>query len=147
MSIKATKTEYNGIVFRSKSEAIFARMLDQLGYRWEYEPEYFQVGSYTPDFWVCAPLMCCVVEYKPAEPTQAYKDKLFDIFTSEKYRLVHGVLVYASPFDIDAGFHAIRPNTELEEEKAWIGAPFTGTVEMRARLSDAKEYRFDLRDT
>lgn len=49
-----TKTEYNGIIFRSKLESRFAKCLDNLGYTWSYEPARFilDLGSYTPDFYV-----------------------------------------------------------------------------------------------
>jgi hypothetical protein len=40
MSIQPTKTEYKGIVFDSKSEAIFARALDNAGCRWVYHFNY-----------------------------------------------------------------------------------------------------------
>lgn len=35
---KAIKTEYKGIVFDSKSEAVFARALDLVGHEWAYHP-------------------------------------------------------------------------------------------------------------
>lgn len=144
MNIKAIKTDYSGVTFKSKTEAIFARMLDQMGYKWEYEPEFYQVGSYVPDFWVGAPLMSCVVELKPSEPTQSYKNRLFDIFTSEKYALVDGVLVCASPYGDEPTFYASKPNIDFIEERLWVGVPFTGSIEMKARLLLAKDYRFDL---
>jgi len=56
---RGVRTEYRGIIFKSKSEAGRAMELDGLGYHWQYEPAAFEyVGDdgfkhrYTPDFWV-----------------------------------------------------------------------------------------------
>lgn len=50
--IPARKTIYNGIEMRSRLEARFAAALDELGVRWEYEPNAFasSSGQYLPDF-------------------------------------------------------------------------------------------------
>lgn len=48
-------TDYKGVRFRSKSEAIFARALELRGYEiWEYEPRGFEVADWCPDFWCVA---------------------------------------------------------------------------------------------
>ena len=41
-------TRYAGLVFRSRVEARWAAMFDQLGWRWEYEP--LDLDGYIPDF-------------------------------------------------------------------------------------------------
>jgi len=38
LNIKAIRTEYRGIVFDSKSEAVFARTLDLAGLKWKHHP-------------------------------------------------------------------------------------------------------------
>lgn len=46
-------TRYAGILFRSRKEARWAVFFDELGVRWEYEPEGFELPSgrrYLPDF-------------------------------------------------------------------------------------------------
>lgn len=46
-------THYAGVLFRSRKEARWAVFFDELGVRWEYEPEGFQLPSgarYLPDF-------------------------------------------------------------------------------------------------
>lgn len=52
MTIKAIETEYRGYRFRSRLEARWAVFFDQLGVRWEYEPQGFETpaGPYLPDF-------------------------------------------------------------------------------------------------
>lgn len=53
MVIKAIETAYKGLMFRSRLEARWAMFFDNMGYRWEYEPEGYilENGSkYIPDF-------------------------------------------------------------------------------------------------
>lgn len=54
MSINAIETYYGGCLFRSRLEARWARVFDDLGMRWEYEPQGYRVGEserpYLPDF-------------------------------------------------------------------------------------------------
>lgn len=51
---RAIKTRYNGTLYRSKTEAKFAFILDKLGIKFEYEPEGFEAGDtrYLPDFYL-----------------------------------------------------------------------------------------------
>ena len=51
--IKAIETKYKGYCFRSRLEAGWAVFFENLGYKWEYEPEGFDLGDgvyYLPDF-------------------------------------------------------------------------------------------------
>lgn len=51
--IKAIETEYKGYRFRSRLEARWAVFFDEIGAKWEYEPEGFQLEDgtkYLPDF-------------------------------------------------------------------------------------------------
>ena len=51
--LKAIDTRYAGHLFRSRLEARWAVAFNELGLRWEYEPEGFdlpQSGPYLPDF-------------------------------------------------------------------------------------------------
>lgn len=52
MSIKAIETEYRGYRFRSRLEARWAVFFDECGFRWEYEPQGYEVDGemYLPDF-------------------------------------------------------------------------------------------------
>ncbi len=53
--LKAIPTTYNGIEFRSKLEAKYARAFDLLGIVWEYEGHGFQFDDgtfYCPDFYM-----------------------------------------------------------------------------------------------
>lgn len=48
------KTKYKGITFKSAYEAQVAKYLDEIGAKWEYEPETYEFvppkSHYTPDF-------------------------------------------------------------------------------------------------
>lgn len=65
--MKAIPTFYNGTLFRSRTEARWAVLLDALSIPWVYEPEGYQLPSllYLPDFWL--PRFECFAEVKPLE--------------------------------------------------------------------------------
>lgn len=54
MSIQSINTYYSGHHFRSRLEARWAHVFNDLGLRWEYEPQGYRVGEdrrpYLPDF-------------------------------------------------------------------------------------------------
>lgn len=53
--VQAQKDWYNGIEFRSKLESKTAQALDNIGIRYEYEPEGYKLSNgmwYRPDFWL-----------------------------------------------------------------------------------------------
>jgi hypothetical protein len=56
MTIKPIDTYYAGHYFRSRLEARWAHVFDNLGVRWEYEPQGYRVGEnrrpYLPDFYL-----------------------------------------------------------------------------------------------
>jgi hypothetical protein len=61
--MNAIPTNYNGINFRSRLEAKWARFFDLLGWKWDYEPVDFD--GYIPDFYLHGDKPC-FVEIKPA---------------------------------------------------------------------------------
>ena len=68
--VKAIETEYNGYLFRSRTEARWAVFFDYVGEPYEYEKECFQLpsGKYLPDFFL--PKKNLWVEIKGKEPTE-----------------------------------------------------------------------------
>ena len=52
--MRGNRPEYNGVKFRSSYEVRFAKALDRLNIRWDYEPRRFYLGacSYVPDFYL-----------------------------------------------------------------------------------------------
>jgi len=63
MAITAIPTTYRGIEFRSRLEAKWASVFDQLGWKYEYEP--IDLHGYIPDFVLQWP-QPVIVEIKPA---------------------------------------------------------------------------------
>jgi hypothetical protein len=64
--MKIIPTTYEGIEYRSKTEAAWAAYLTYLGVNFEYEPEAFDLGSsgyYLPDFYLVD--IDCFLEIKP----------------------------------------------------------------------------------
>lgn len=62
--MNAIETTYRGYKFRSRLEAKWANVFDQLGWPWEYEP--IDLNGYIPDFFVMWPHATTLVEIKPA---------------------------------------------------------------------------------
>jgi hypothetical protein len=70
MEIEAKPTGYNGVVFRSKLEATWARFFDVIGLAWEYEPT--QIPGWIPDFLIAG---WWLAEVKPMPVIGAGADK------------------------------------------------------------------------
>ena len=67
--IKAIETQWKGYRFRSRLEARWAVFFEELGLRWEYEPEGFALGDagwYLPDFYLPDLSGGVFVEVKPS---------------------------------------------------------------------------------
>jgi len=64
--LKPIPEEYNGVKFKSRMEANWARWLDEYNIKWEYEAQGFKVGRlwYLPDFWL--PECNTIIEVKGA---------------------------------------------------------------------------------
>jgi hypothetical protein len=80
--IRAIPTEYDGIRYRSKTEAIFARCIDIIGMTAHYEPKNH---SRLWDFEICPdslyrsevkPRVSMLIELKPIKPTLSYAMEL-----------------------------------------------------------------------
>ncbi|WP_372897586.1 hypothetical protein [Stieleria sp.] len=90
--IEAVPTEYKGVKYKSKSEAMFAKYLEagpasKPGGGFTYEPKELIVGNYAPDFVVWWLIddevsfqrqMFQVIEYKPKKPTNAYTSRFME---------------------------------------------------------------------
>lgn len=119
-NVAPRKTEYKGIVFDSKSEAVFARALDLADQDWIYHPlthcghewdfllfplhlknvfQGLQIGGktflssrslYRP---YSKPML---IEYKPSAPTRTYIDNLTNQMRQDP---VESVVVWGNPWD------------------------------------------------
>ena len=66
--MKVIETKYNGYKFRSRLEAKWALFFDEVGIKYQYEPEAFSINgiNYLPDFYF--PVEDYYVEIKAQEP-------------------------------------------------------------------------------
>jgi hypothetical protein len=116
--MKPVKTEYMGVVFDSKSEAVFARTLHLLGHEYVYHPNehcghvwdflvfrkpfwFYRSHAIVGDtcYWstnqyykVEAPIL---VEYKPNAPTKTYIDNLTNKMREDP---IESVIVWGNPW-------------------------------------------------
>ncbi len=140
----ARPTEYKGLLFRSKCEAIFARNLDLVGALWEYEPPEFKLSDgWVPDFKIAFLCTACkpphvewlLAEYKPSEPTPTYLNELYGRFaclgTQEKC-----VVIIGSPFNKHR-----KVLTWVNKADEWRESQ---SARLMMRLDEAARYRFDL---
>lgn len=74
--IKAIETTYKGYRFRSRLEARWAVFFETLNFKWEYEPEGFDLGSgvkYLPDFRIRNAIATMWYEVKPTSIPESNK--------------------------------------------------------------------------
>lgn len=71
LELRSIKTEYQGVLFRSRLEARWAHFFDLIGVAWAYEAEGFELpsGRYLPDFEINLGEERCFFEVKPCEPS------------------------------------------------------------------------------
>lgn len=161
--LEARSTGYKGILFRSKSEAIFARCMDLYSEShptdklyWEYEPqvECAGVSKGLFDFYISivtsgkfSTAQAFYFEYKPSEPTKAYKDEfalkaigLTSQFSSCPKELRPAVMIAWINFFDDKkkrGGTGWGPVSVVNT----VYATMTGIVQ---HIEEAKKYRYDL---
>lgn len=122
-SIPAIPTKYRGIQFRSRLEARWAAMFDNLGWRYEYEP--MDLGGWIPDFILYGKGAEVLVEVKPWNPeTEPDPDLIRKIEQSgadQNVLLVGSTLQYWDRFEMFGPAPLIGwlgecfPRLELEE--------------------------------
>jgi hypothetical protein len=140
MSLEPIETEYSGTMYRSRTEARWAVMLDSAGVGFQYEPEGFEFvsGRYVPDFWISG--WDRYLEIKPAG---------FDLPAGEwpRERCVaeelaeqskKEVLVAAGWPDIDRQLYCIKPEGIPSVSRRLL----SDFVDPRA-IDAASKYRFD----
>jgi len=77
MQYKAIPTMFNGVLYRSKSEARLAVCFDAWGWDYTYEPEIRSVPGFKPDFRIYHESGTIrIIEYKPCRPTAKYTVEL-----------------------------------------------------------------------
>lgn len=148
---EARPTEYKGVVFKSKSEAIVARGFDLAGALWEYEPKRCMVDKYIPDFLVVIKekiyksntIVSYLVEYKPAPINGTYENYLFDKAKKLEDKCSF-ILLVGSPFN-DDGIRTYIPDIGIYEDYGVkVFTDYEYCDWMYSFWEEAKKYRFDL---
>lgn len=154
---QATRTEYKGVTYRSKTEAIFARCLDLAGFNQEYEPDCLRLGlSYQPDFLAGKNTFPharnAIIEVKPSMPTRSYLDNLFHKMYKQKPYPIEETFkyIYGGKFDFslaifnpfDRQFDVICPTADglkwnsHKEFVGWCPGRFKAAVNGEMRWHD-----------
>lgn len=139
-------TEYRGIRFRSKCEAVFARNLDLNSVLWEYEPTLYTDWGYVPDFRICKQakgrvgMTDGIIEYKPTDVTQTYLDNLsykISTFPTLAQNIFGFVVACGNAYEK-------QPRHAYVLDGHWKKVP---TTWMFQRIEEASTFRFDLSPT
>lgn len=149
MNRQPRPTEFEGIRFRSKSEAQFAFWLNQMGYRWQYEPSTLQLEcGYVPDFVVVLhwrhTFDVTLVEYKPRKPSQTYLDECrgkLDLLSNHVGFPCGTVIAWGGFYGRpdECGQQWASQHGEGEITGQWLHSRVTA-----AALRKSREYRYDL---
>lgn len=169
--IKAIETEYKGYRFRSRLEARWAVFFDNMGAKWEYEKEGFDLGDlgyYLPDFWLPFhpdyrpaeyPNAAQWIEIKGSKPTDIELAKLREL---SKTTYHNSSLVVGVPgeqhdyFAHHSGLHGWRRREEdvplpPGQWGAWMlvrrHSPFAGTEFVNQAINAATHARFEYGET
>lgn len=141
---EARPTQYKGIIFRSKTEALYARAFDLTEWPWDYEPE-IQDWPHKPDFLLSVrtntsggALRLAVVEIKPSKPTAAYLKSITKAATkfASQSPMLEAYVLYGNPWDGGDVMCQHFEDGDWQDPK-----PFKGMMD---RLIEAENYRFDL---
>jgi hypothetical protein len=104
--IKAKPTPYKNILFKARQEARWAIFFDELGIKWQYEPEYSDVEFggfriyYKPDFYL--PDYDLWIEVKPQEPHHLTDAEIMKIVGWAKQELEILVLIGGPRIIVDS---------------------------------------------
>lgn len=151
---QAIPTEYDGVLFRSKTEAIFARAMTLSNIWWAYEPEEWRhvQSGWIPDFKLAYRtwrrekrewgIVVSCVELKPSPPTAAYLDRIHRILDAmqDRFYWVAELMVIGNPFDPESPRKLLNHHQGVwQEVDGKILRTFFGSWD------EAMQYRFDLK--
>jgi hypothetical protein len=104
--VKPIETVYNGYRFRSRLEARWAVFFDSVGFKWEYEPEGYDLGNskwYLPDFYLGN---LGYIEVKGNVPTREEIEKC-KLLSSQSEHSVY--LLFGNPGFAKVGYEGENP--------------------------------------
>lgn len=156
--MEARATEFRGITYRSKCEAMFALWLELRNSNdtiIQYEPDWAEIDDYVPDFAVFRPVDSSngnlpvfetsieIIEYKPSRPTFTYVkdciDKIYGIIkthaSSPRYDEKAISIYYGSIYTDDRGvFYHSGDGSFRVSNVDWL----------RGHEKAIRDFRFDL---
>lgn len=157
--MQARATEYRGIVFRSKSEAQLAYILDHAegNIVFDYEPVNFKTSSgYIPDFAkiqyvlnnefrIGFPVYITIIEYKPSMPTDSYlktlSENFAELYKKDSFKIIDSyLLIFGSAYNNEFNAMSFDPQT-LKINKGYFKLNWI-TPKL---IDEALNYRFDLK--
>lgn len=125
--MKVIETKYKGIIFRSRTEARWAVFMDEIGVRYDYEPEAYELEKgivYLPDFWI--PSIETYLEIKPDKPNSFEEKKAFLLARKRTKRVIVFVGNPVLPSnDIHSGYMYF-PSGSADEYYWWCECPMCG---------------------
>lgn len=161
---EATPTEYRGVTYRSKCEAMFARYLVLNGdddeprfkaFGFEYEPDGFEVNGWKLDFltwWVGVSVNVISkhkiptmfygwIEYKPSMPTKSYCKKL-----SKNFIKLASEMEYYDGLVIRSGF-SLYYGSVFTSERGIVNFDRSGNIFFDKEDDWLVNYEDDVRST
>jgi len=147
----ARPTEFKGVVYRSKSEAMFAASISYLGYKWIYEPRFFEIDGWRPDFAIPVhngnEFGFEVIEFKPYRATETYMEELADRFRRLRSCVkipFSAYLVTFNWFDQGQSCDMVWDFDDTDCSRSSRGHLFECGYMTQSSMMHALEYRFDL---
>jgi hypothetical protein len=121
--ISTIETAYNGVTFRSRTEARWAVFFDAAGIPWQYEPEGFEFCGerYVPDFWL--PREQTYFEVKGELPALDTLDRLYRFSSVSGERLLLAIdspCMEAKVSFIDAIFERNDFTGQINSQWGWL---------------------------
>ena len=126
----ARPTTYLGVLFRSKSEACYAKWLTDNRIDWTYEPDAYAVGNYIPDFWVqyensSGVNVTAIIEYKPSDVTDGYLSYFMSQCSQmQNTNLLSFCLLHCGSFFENTGtiqYVINQKSSEINRRGKWLG--------------------------
>lgn len=137
--MKSIPTEFNGITFRSRTEARWAIFMRNLGVKYDYEAEGYDLDGlhYLPDFWL--PDLKAFLEIKPEAPNNQEMERALRLanYTKRKIFIQSGSPRLPDLADASDSMRCIFPG-ESEDVPYWwceclkcgkIGIEFRGRTD------------------
>lgn len=119
MNIQAIETQFDGHLFRSRTEARWAVFFKEMGWKYQYEVEGFNLNGvrYLPDFFL--PELDCWFEVKGSIPTQDEADKLKALVEATAR---NALLAWGAPKrgDHDGEYHMVHICRDKNGKSEWL---------------------------